>query len=109
MLRRSTPAKVQIHTAERVLNIVDDVLDGVRAGLPSQTETNIADIGLATTGVAGPDEVEGKPVGTVHIAIDDGRDTRLHSGQYPPLRLDVKRRATLTALVELRRALLGRR
>ncbi|MGZ5408259.1 MAG: CinA family protein, partial [Aeromicrobium sp.] len=25
--------------------------------------------GLATTGVAGPDPIEGKPAGTVHIAI----------------------------------------
>lgn len=28
-----------------------------------------ADWGVATTGVAGPDEVEGKPVGTVHVAV----------------------------------------
>ena len=28
-----------------------------------------ADVGLATTGVAGPDPQDGKPVGTVHIAV----------------------------------------
>jgi len=28
-----------------------------------------SDWGVATTGVAGPDEVEGKPVGTVHVAV----------------------------------------
>jgi len=28
-----------------------------------------ADVGLATTGVAGPDAQDGKPVGTVHIAV----------------------------------------
>ncbi|MFW6599903.1 CinA family protein [Propionibacteriaceae bacterium Y2011] len=34
-----------------------------------------ADWGLATTGVAGPDPQEGKPVGTVHVAVagPDGR------------------------------------
>lgn len=33
-----------------------------------------ADWGLATTGVAGPDPVEGHPVGTVHVAVagEDG-------------------------------------
>jgi len=28
-----------------------------------------ADVGLATTGVAGPDTADGQPVGTVHIAV----------------------------------------
>ncbi len=28
-----------------------------------------ADVGLATTGVAGPDPQDGKPVGTVHVAV----------------------------------------
>jgi nicotinamide-nucleotide amidase len=66
-----------------------------------------ADIGVGITGVAGPDEMEGKPVGTVHIAIGDGRETRLVLGQYPPLRHQVKRRATYHALFELMRTLLS--
>lgn len=66
-----------------------------------------ADIGVGITGVAGPDEVEGKPVGTAHIAIDDGREKRLIRGTYPPLRHEVKRRATNHALFELRRTLLS--
>ena len=65
-----------------------------------------ADIGVGVTGVAGPDELEGKPVGTAHIAIDDGRETRLFEGSYYPLRHQVKRRATYHALFELRRTLL---
>ncbi|HEY5988215.1 MAG TPA: CinA family protein, partial [Streptosporangiaceae bacterium] len=36
--------------------------DGARARLG-------ADVGAATTGVAGPDPAEGKPPGTVHIAV----------------------------------------
>ena len=66
-----------------------------------------ADIGVGITGVAGPDAVEEKPVGTVHIAIDDGREKRLIRGVYPPLRHEVKRRATYHALFELRRTLLS--
>jgi len=64
-----------------------------------------ADIGVGITGVAGPDELEGKPAGTVHIAIDCGDRQRHTLGRYPPLRHQVKRRATYTALFELRRML----
>lgn len=35
-----------------------------------------SDIGLATTGVAGPDSEEGQPVGTVFIGIADDSGTR---------------------------------
>lgn len=31
-----------------------------------------SDVGLATTGVAGPDRSEGKPAGTVFVAVADG-------------------------------------
>jgi nicotinamide-nucleotide amidase len=45
--------------------------DGARARLG-------ADVGAATTGVAGPDPAEGKPPGTVHIAVSapGRRETR---------------------------------
>lgn len=66
-----------------------------------------ADIGIGITGVAGPEELEGKPVGTVHIAIDDGKIKRHTLGRYPPLRHQVKRRATYAALFELRRMLVS--
>ncbi len=66
-----------------------------------------ADIGIGVTGVAGPTEDEGKPVGTVHIAIDDGGETRTVLGHYPWLRHQVKRRATYHTLFELRRTLLS--
>jgi nicotinamide-nucleotide amidase len=66
-----------------------------------------ADIGIGITGVAGPSEMEGKPAGSVFIAIDDGRNKRTIEGRYPPLRHQVKRRATYHALFELRRMLLN--
>ncbi|MEG9225800.1 CinA family protein [Aeromicrobium sp. Sec7.5] len=43
--------------------------EGVRARLG-------ADLGVATTGNAGPDASEGKPVGRVHVAIATADDTR---------------------------------
>lgn len=62
--------------------------------------------GLATTGVAGPDPSEGKPAGTVHIAVagPDGVTTRLLN--LPGDRDDV-RTGTVAALLSLLVARLG--
>jgi nicotinamide-nucleotide amidase len=67
-----------------------------------------ADIGLAVTGVAGPDALEGKPPGLAYIGLAD--EARVHSveGRYPPRRIDVKRRAVTHALVILCRELAKR-
>jgi len=67
-----------------------------------------ADVGIGVTGVAGPDKQEGKPAGTVHIALDDGSgDAQVVSYQFAQSREMVKRRAVTTALSLLRRSLLG--
>ncbi len=65
-----------------------------------------ADVGIGVTGVAGPAEVEGKPVGTVHIAIDAEDKQSSFSALYPPRRTEVKRRAVVSALFKLRQLLL---
>jgi nicotinamide-nucleotide amidase len=65
-----------------------------------------ATYGLATTGVAGPDASEGKPAGTVHIAIAGPRgvETRLLtlSGER-----DAIREGTVVALLSMLVATLG--
>jgi len=67
-----------------------------------------ADYGIGITGVAGPDPVDGVPPGTVHIGVSTPEGTEhslsitMNSG-----RAAVKRRAVTTALLLLRRALLG--
>lgn len=65
------------------------------------------EVGVGITGVAGPEELEGKPAGTIHMAVDDRGQLRVSSSVYPRGRLDVKRVATLRALNLLRRSLLG--
>jgi nicotinamide-nucleotide amidase len=67
-----------------------------------------ADLGIGITGVAGPEPLEGKPVGTVHIALDDGRGPQAVSYTFAQSRAAIKRRAVTTALFLLRRALLAR-
>lgn len=80
--------------------VAEAMADAARAGLG-------ADIGVGITGVAGPQEAEGKPIGSAHIAIVDGKSKRVVRGSYPPLRPEVKRRAAYHALFELRRTLLA--
>ncbi|MBI4334048.1 MAG: competence/damage-inducible protein A [Chloroflexi bacterium] len=65
-----------------------------------------AEVGVSTTGVAGPDELEGKPVGLVYIGLDDGRTQRVVEANVPRRRVDIKKRASVHALFELRRLLL---
>jgi len=65
-----------------------------------------ADIGVGLTGVTGPTEVEGKPIGTIFIGIDDGQRKQSFARDYPGNRLQVKQRAVTSALFELRRILL---
>jgi PncC family amidohydrolase len=67
-----------------------------------------ADLGVGITGVAGPDPLEGKPAGTVHIGLDDGAAPQAMSYVFAQGRAAVKRRAVTTALALLRRALLAR-
>ena len=56
-----------------------------------------ADVGVSTTGVAGPDPQEGKPVGLVHVAValpDAVRTTELHlSGDRAAIREQACREA----------------
>jgi nicotinamide-nucleotide amidase len=60
-----------------------------------------ATYGVATTGVAGPDPSEGKPVGTVHVAVagPDGTTTRAYA--FDGDRASVRRQATRAALGQL--------
>jgi nicotinamide-nucleotide amidase len=57
-----------------------------------------ADVGLATTGVAGPDAIEGKPVGTLHVAMDFRGQIETDSSVYSTTRGFFKRRATMDVL-----------
>jgi nicotinamide-nucleotide amidase len=67
-----------------------------------------ADVGLSTTGVAGPEEQEGKPVGTVFVGLHlDGR-TESAELRLPGERQHVRGLATISALNLLRLRLLAR-
>jgi nicotinamide-nucleotide amidase len=67
-----------------------------------------ADVGLAVTGVAGPTEQDGQPVGTVFVglAIDGGADAV--ALRLPGDRQRIREFSTISALDALRRRLLAR-
>lgn len=47
--------------------VAEQMATGVRAVV--QVDGRPADVGISTTGVAGPDSPDGQPVGTVHIGV----------------------------------------
>jgi nicotinamide-nucleotide amidase len=73
--------------------------DGVRRRLG-------ADVGLATTGVAGPTEQDGEPPGTVWIGIAVDDDVSAVRVRLPGDRDRVRQMAVITAMDRLRRRLL---
>jgi nicotinamide-nucleotide amidase len=66
-----------------------------------------ADIGLATTGVAGPDESEGQPVGTVCLAVAGVDSERSTTVRLPGDRERIRQFSTITLLDLFRRGLLA--
>ncbi len=72
--------------------------EGVRRAMGS-------DIGLATTGVAGPDEAEGKPVGTVCLAVASDEGAVATTVRLPGDRERIRQFSAITLLDLLRRIL----
>ena len=62
-----------------------------------------ADFGIGIAGVAGPGEVDGKPMGLAFVAIADANDVREFGLRVPPRRVVIKRRLSNQALIELRK------
>ncbi|HLN17530.1 MAG TPA: competence/damage-inducible protein A [Acidimicrobiales bacterium] len=68
-----------------------------------------ADVALAITGVAGPDEQDGQPVGTVFVALAlPERPVDVREIHLPGDRERIRQYSTISALDVLRRALLER-
>ena len=66
-----------------------------------------ADVGLAVTGVAGPDIQDGEPVGTVFLASDIAGDVEVRRIQLPGDRDRIRQFATISLVDALRHRLLA--
>jgi nicotinamide-nucleotide amidase len=105
----STMLKVQMGVPPEVLEHYGAISEETARAMAHAVRERLgADFGLGITGVAGPDMQEGKPIGTVHIAIEgpEGVVTGMGPG-YRASREDQKRLAALAALNLLRLHLEG--
>ena len=67
-----------------------------------------ADFGIGITGVAGPSEHEGKPVGLAYLSIIGADQIREMELRLPPRRAVIKRRLSNQALIELRKLIVSK-
>ncbi|REJ06084.1 CinA family protein [Microbacterium bovistercoris] len=76
--------------------------DGVREAV--RLDGRPADVGISTTGIAGPDSPDGQPVGTVHIGVVTPETHVIRSYLFEGDRAQVRRSsvdAAITAALEL--------
>jgi nicotinamide-nucleotide amidase len=66
-----------------------------------------ADVGLALTGVAGPTEQDGQPVGTLHVGLALGEAVETASLRLPGQREQMRQFSVISSLDLLRRRLLA--
>jgi PncC family amidohydrolase len=105
----STDLKAQLGVPRETLDRYGAVSDETARAMAHATREFLGtDFGIGVTGVAGPDEQEDKPVGTVYIAIEGPKGVVSGTGPgWRAGRSENKRHAALTALNMLRRYLEG--
>ena len=105
VLAYATDLKAQVLGVDQVLLAQAGPVD---AGVAGQMAGGVrvlmgATYGLATTGVAGPDEVDGKPVGTVYVAVAGPTSSRVRALSLSGDRVEIRSqsvRAVLALLAE---------
>jgi len=95
---------VEASLLERKGAVSEEVAAAMAAGARRAART---DVGVAVTGIAGPEGgTAEKPVGLVFVALDGTAGTRVRHGRHPGGRERVRFQATQVALEMLRRGLL---
>lgn len=77
-------------------DVARQMADGVRR--TCGRDGRPADVGIATTGIAGPDSPDGQPVGTVHVGVSTASGTLVASLLLSGTRDDVRAQTVRRAL-----------
>ncbi|MFD5225215.1 CinA family protein [Microbacterium sp. NPDC058342] len=84
--------------------VARQMADGVRRTLA--VDGRPADVGISTTGIAGPDSPDGQPVGTVHVGVCTPRGLRsaalILTGSRDEIRMQARDAAISLALSAVR-------
>ncbi|MFD5214612.1 CinA family protein [Microbacterium sp. NPDC058345] len=78
-------------------DVAVQMADGVRAAVA--VDGRSADVGISTTGIAGPDSPDGQPVGTVHVGVVTPAGRRSRSFLFAGDRTAVRSQAVDAAIV----------
>lgn len=79
--------------------VARQMADGVRRAV--SVEGRPADVGVSTTGIAGPESPDGQPVGTVHIAVVTPTASVIEPHEFPGDRAEIRAQAVDAALALL--------
>lgn len=110
----ATPVKQSVLAVDAALlaahgavhpDVAAQMAQGVRQALA--VDGVPADVGVATTGVAGPDPQDGQPVGTVHVAVATAGGCGIRSFVFAGDRGEIRLQATDAALALLRETVAG--
>lgn len=81
--------------------VAQQMAEGVRRAVARGAEAAAgrpADVGIATTGIAGPLSPDGQPVGTVHVAVATPLGSRVETAQLPGDRAAIRAEAAALAI-----------
>lgn len=81
--------------------VARQMADGVRRTV--SVNGRAADVGVSTTGIAGPESPDGQPVGTVHIAVVTPTASVSESHVFPGDRAQIRAQTVEAAITLLRR------
>jgi nicotinamide-nucleotide amidase len=103
VLAYATDLKAQVLGVEEALLARAGAVDADVAGQMASGVRSLmgATYGLATTGVAGPDPADGKPVGTVYVAVAGPGSSRVKALNLSGDRAEVRARSVLAVLALL--------
>ena len=84
-------------------DVAVQMAEGVRRAVA--VDGRPADVGISTTGIAGPDSPDGQPVGTVHVGVAAPDGTRCGSHLFAGSRAEIPMQARDAAIALALRAL----